>query len=89
MTRPAFTGLGPLAALALLAALAGCQQGRVYPLSPDAARSALVGSTIPDMAFGKQAHSSPGEATPDGVAWMVSPGPAEGGTAADDGQGQG
>jgi predicted small lipoprotein YifL len=77
MRPAAFTGLRALAALALLAALAGCHQGKVYPLSPDAARSALVGTTIPDMAFGKSAHSDPGEATADAVAWRIVRGPAE------------
>ena len=65
MKPPASTGLGAAAALALLALLTGCGQGRVYPLSADAARSALVGTTIPDIAFGKSAHSGPGEATAD------------------------
>ena len=64
-------GLRAAAALAVLAALTGCGQGEVYSLSPDAARSALVGTTIPDIAFGKSAHSGPGQATADGVTWSV------------------
>jgi hypothetical protein len=67
---PLTAGLRAAAVLAVLA-LTGCGQGKVYPLSSDAARSALVGTTIPDIAFGKSAHSGPGEAVADGVAWTV------------------
>lgn len=64
-------------ALALLAALAGCQKGKTYPMSPEAARAALVGATIPDIAFGKSAHSGPGQATTEGVEWPVLMGASE------------
>ena len=67
-----------LAALALLTMLAACDGTKHYPVSTDAARTKLVGTTIPDIAFGKSAHSGPGEATPDGVQWAVVVGPAEG-----------
>jgi hypothetical protein len=68
---PHSTGLRAAAALVILAALSGCGQGEVYPLSPEAARTALAGTTVPDIAFGKSAHTSPGKATADGVAWTV------------------
>lgn len=67
-----------LAALALLAMLAACDDTKHYPASTDAARAMLVGTTIPDIAFGKSAHSGRGEATADGVQWAVEIGPAEG-----------
>jgi hypothetical protein len=60
-----------LAAFAILAILTGCSQGKDYSVSPEAARAALVGTTIPDIAFGKSAHSSPGQATAEGVTWSV------------------
>jgi hypothetical protein len=67
-----------LAALALLTMLAACDGTKHYPTSTDAARAMLVGTTIPDIAFGKSAHSGPGEATADGVQWAVEIGPADG-----------
>ena len=87
MKPPVSNWLRAIAALALLAALTGCGQGKVYSLSPDAARAALVGSTIPDIAFGKSAHSGPGEATAEGVVWTVVLGPGEEGPPADAGDG--
>ncbi len=87
MKPPVATGLRAAAALALLAALTGCGQGKVYSLSPDAARSALAGTTIPDIAFGKSAHSGPGEATAEGVVWTIALGPGEDGAPSDDGDG--
>ena len=85
MKSPISTGLRAVAALAVLTTLAGCGQGKVYSLSPDAARSALVGSAIPGIAFGEAAHSGPGEATADGVVWTIAPGPGADGGAPDDG----
>ena len=85
MKPPVAPALRVAAALAVLAALTGCGQGKVYPLSPDAARSALVGASIPDIAFGKAAHSGPGEATAQGVEWTIVRGPAEDGEPPDDG----
>jgi len=67
-----------LAALALLTLLAACGDAKHYPASTDAARTMLVGTTIPDIAFGKSAHSGPGEATADGVQWAVEIGAADG-----------
>jgi len=67
-----------LAALALLTMLAACDDTNHYPTSTDAARAKLVGTTIPDIAFGGSAHSGPGEATADGVQWAVEIGPADG-----------
>jgi len=66
------------AALALLTMLAACDDTKHYPPSIDAARAMLVGTTIPDIAFGKSAHSGRGEATADGVQWAVEIGPADG-----------
>jgi len=60
-----------LAALLLLV-LAGCgQQGTVYAVSPDDARRDLVGTHIPDMAFGMSAHAEPAVSTVDGVEWHI------------------
>jgi hypothetical protein len=60
------------AALLLLVALAGCgQQGTVYAVAPDDARRDLVGTRIPDMAFGMSAHAEPAVSTADGVEWHV------------------
>jgi len=67
-----------LAALALLAMLAACDDTKHYSTPADAARAKLAGTTIPDIAFGKSAHSGPGEATADGVQWAVEMGPADG-----------
>jgi len=67
-----------LAALALLTMLAACSDTKHYPTSTDAARAMLVGTTIPDIAFGKSAHSGLGEATADGVQWAVEIGSADG-----------
>jgi hypothetical protein len=67
-----------LAALALLTMLAACDDTKHYPTSTDATRAILVGTTIPDIAFGGSAHSGPGEATADGVQWAVEIGPADG-----------
>src|SRR5579871_3264576 len=67
-----------LAALALLTMLAACDDTKHYSASMDAARAKLVGTTIPDIAFGKSAHSGPGEATADGVQWAVEVGPGDG-----------
>ena len=67
-----------LAALALLTMLAACDGTKHYPTSTDAARAKLVRTTIPDIAFGSSAHSSPGEATADGVQWAVEVGPGDG-----------
>jgi hypothetical protein len=67
-----------LAALALLTMLAACDGTNHYPTSTDAARAKLVGTTIPDIAFGGSAHSGPGEATADGVQWAVEIGPPDG-----------
>jgi hypothetical protein len=67
-----------LAALALLTMLAACNDTKHYPTSTDAARTMRVGTTIPDIAFGKSAHSGPGEVTANGVQWAVEIGPAEG-----------
>ena len=67
-----------LAALALLTILAACNDTKHYPASTDAASAMLIGTTIPDIAFGKSAHSGPGEATADGVQWAVEMGPADG-----------
>jgi hypothetical protein len=67
-----------VATLALLTMLAACDDTKHYPTSTDAARAMLVGTTIPDIAFGKSAHSGPGEATADGVQWAVEMGPADG-----------
>ena len=66
------------AALALLTTLAACDDTKHYSASTDAARAMLVGTTIPDIAFGNSAHSGPGEATADGVQWAVEVGPADG-----------
>ena len=66
------------AALALLTMLAACDDTKHYPASTDAARAMLVGTTIPDIAFGNSAHSGPGEATAEGVQWAVEVGPADG-----------
>ena len=77
MKPDASTRLRAIAAIAVLTVLAGCNQ--VYPQSPAAARSALVGGAIPPIAFGMSAHSGPGVATADGVAWSVLLGPEEGG----------
>ena len=60
-----------LAALALLTMIAACSDAKHYPVSTDAARAKLIGTTIPDIAFGSSAHSGPGEATADGVQWAV------------------
>ncbi len=79
-------GLRAVAALAAFtawAALTGCTQ--VYPQSPAAAGSALAASTIPGIAFGMSAHSGPGVATADGVAWSVLLGPEEDGAPPDAG----
>ena len=63
---------GNLAALLLLVALAGCgQQGTVYAVAPDDARRDLVGTRIPDMAFGMSAHAEPAVSTTDGVEWHI------------------
>jgi hypothetical protein len=70
--------LRPLAALALLAMLAACDDTKHYATSINAARTMLVGTTIPDIAFGKSAHSGRGEATADGVQWAVQMGSADG-----------
>jgi hypothetical protein len=67
-----------LAALALLTMLAACDGTKHYPTSTDAARAMLVGTTIPDIAFGKSAHSGSGEATADAVQWAVEIDPADG-----------
>ena len=67
-----------LAALAILTMLAACDDAKHYPTSTDAARTKLVGTTIPNIAFGGSAHSGPGEATADGVQWAVEVGPADG-----------
>ena len=67
-----------LAALALLTMLAACGDATHYSTSTDAARAMLVGTTIPDIAFGKAAHSGRGEATADGVQWAVEMGSADG-----------
>jgi hypothetical protein len=85
MTSPVSTRLLGAAAIVVLAALAGCDQGKVYPLAPEAARSALMAAAIPDMAFGKSAHTGPGEATTEGVAWTIVLGAAEDGAPPDDG----
>jgi hypothetical protein len=62
----------PGVAALLLLVLAGCgQQSTVYSVAPDAARHDLVGTRIPDMAFGMSAHVEPAVATADGVAWHV------------------
>jgi hypothetical protein len=80
------TGLRGVVAFAILAALTGCDQGKTYSMSPEAARSALAGTTIPDIAFGKSAHTAPGEATADGgVAWTIVLGSAEEGAPSADG----
>jgi len=65
-------------ALALLTMLAACDDTKHYPASTDTARAMLVGTTIPDIAFGNSAHSGPGEATAEGVQWAVEVGPADG-----------
>ena len=67
-----------LAALALLTMLAACDDTKHYPTSTDVARAKLVGTTIPDIAFGASAHSGPGEATAEGVQWAVEVGPGDG-----------
>lgn len=77
-----------VAAMAFLTMLAACDGAKHYPPSIDAARAKLVGTTIPDIAFGKSAHSSPGEATADGVQWAVVTGAADG-LGADPAQGVG
>ena len=81
MKPGASIGRRAVAALAVLAALTGCSQ--VYSQSPAAARSALVGGAIPGIAFGMSAHSGPGVATADGVAWSVLLGPEEDGAPPD------
>lgn len=61
-------------ALIVLAAglgLGGCQRGGYYRVSPDDARSDLAGSVIPDMAFGRVAHTAPAEVDGDAVVWSV------------------
>ena len=57
---------------ALAGVLCGCQQEKVYQLSPTAAEAALVGSRIPAIAFGMAAHCGPGVEIPGGVAWHIS-----------------
>jgi hypothetical protein len=59
-------------AAVLLLALTGCgREGTVYAVAPDEARRDLVGTNIPDMAFGMSAHAEPAVATADGVEWHV------------------
>ena len=67
-----------VAAMAFLTMLAACDGAKHYPTSIDAARAKLLGTTIPDIAFGKSAHSRPGEATTGGVQWAVETGAADG-----------
>ena len=86
MKPPASTTLRA-AALAVIMALTGCRQGEVYSLSPDAAQSALAGTTIPDIAFGKSAHTEPGKVTAEGVAWTIALGSDEDGDPPGDGHG--
>ena len=76
------------AAMAFLTMLAACDGAKHYPNTTDAARAMLVGTTIPDIAFGKSAHSGPGEATADGAQWAVVIGSADG-LGADPGRGTG
>src|SRR3977135_1892290 len=64
-----FAGLGGL----LL--LAGCgSYATPYAGTPAAAREALVGTTIPDLAFGGEAHAEPARATGEGVVWQIDKG---------------
>src|SRR6201995_1027308 len=79
--------LRSLAALALLTMLAACGDTSHYPISIDAARAKLVGTTIPDIVFGASAHSGPGEATAEGVQWAVEVGPGDGSVGNSDGLG--
>jgi len=67
-----------LAALGLAASLTACgQQPKTYTVTPDAAKEALVDTTIPDIAFGKAAHGAPAVATETGVAWSIQAGASE------------
>jgi len=60
------------AGLAGLSLLAGCgSHGTTYAVTPEAARDALDGTTIPDLAFGDEAHAEPARATGDGVVWQI------------------
>ena len=65
-----------VARVALVSALAlglcSCGQEKAYPDTVEAAQAALVGSTIPDIAFGMSAHSEPAIAIPGGVEWFIS-----------------
>lgn len=67
-----------LVTLALVLCLAACDRAKVYPVTPDTARAQLIGTTIPDIAFGASAHSGPGQAMEDGVAWPVERNSADG-----------
>jgi len=60
-----------LAVISLLV-LAGCgRHGTVYAVATDAARQDLVGTIIPDLAFGNSAHAEPAVGTADGVEWHI------------------
>jgi hypothetical protein len=60
------------AGLAGLSLLTGCGSSwATYTVTSDAARRALEGTTIPDLAFGYEAHAEPARATVDGVVWQI------------------
>lgn len=60
------------AGLASLPLLAGCGSGWAsYAVTSEAARHALVGTTIPDLAFGYEAHAEPARPIGNGVVWQI------------------
>lgn len=62
----------------LAAALSGCgKPTKTYPMAQSAAWAALMGTTIPGMAFGERAHGMPGSGTPGRVVWAIEAGPDE------------
>jgi len=70
--------LAPLAGLAGLFLLTGCgSSGTTYAVTPEAARHALDGTTIPDLAFGGEAHAEPASPIGDGMVWQIDRGPQD------------
>jgi hypothetical protein len=60
------------AGLACLGSLAACgSRATTYAVTPEAARNALAGTTIPDLAFGYEAHAEPARATGDVMVWHI------------------
>ena len=67
-----------LAGLASLSLLSGCGSSwATYSVTPDQARHVLEGTTIPDLAFGGEAHAEPARATVDGVVWQIDRGASD------------